>query len=87
VDAALGYHRLTFDPALLAGDRLGIAGGDTSSIGIQALDLWGLSHAGTIAPGVALCHGHSDDPALHGLEIMLKGGQMGASDLLAWFHV
>ena len=142
VDAAPGYHRLTFDPALLAGSpgamqdmakhtcrlldagqdvllltetprdttlapakaaaatarllatvmrqrpvgRLGIAGGDTSSIGIQALDLWGLSHAGTIAPGVALCHGHSDDPALHGVEIMLKGGQMGPSDLLARFQ-
>jgi len=66
--------------------RLGIAGGDTSSIGVQALDLWGLSHAGTIAPGVALCHGHSDDPALHGVEIMLKGGQMGAPDLLAQFR-
>jgi uncharacterized protein YgbK (DUF1537 family) len=66
--------------------RLGIAGGDTSSIGVQALDLWGLSHAGTIAPGVALCHGHGDDPALHGVEIMLKGGQMGAPDLLAQFR-
>ena len=66
--------------------RLGIAGGDTSSIGVQALDLWGLSHAGTIAPGVALCHGQGDDPALHGVEIMLKGGQMGAPDLLAQFR-
>jgi uncharacterized protein YgbK (DUF1537 family) len=66
--------------------RLGIAGGDTSSIGARALDLWGLSHAGTIAPGVALCRGHSDDPALDGVEIMLKGGQMGAPDLLAQFR-
>jgi uncharacterized protein YgbK (DUF1537 family) len=66
--------------------RLGIAGGDTSSIGTRALDLWGLSHAGSIAPGVALCHGHSDDPDLDGVEIMLKGGQMGAPDLLAQFR-
>jgi len=143
VEAASGYHRLTFDPARLVGDagasdavvqdacrrldagqdillltetpgaaalapgeaaaatarllaavtrlrpvrRLGIAGGDTSSIGVQALDLWGLSHAGTLAPGVALCHGHSDDPALHGVEIMLKGGQMGPPDLLARFRL
>jgi uncharacterized protein YgbK (DUF1537 family) len=67
--------------------RLGIAGGDTSSIGARALDLWGLSHAGSIAPGVALCHGHSDNPALDGVEIILKGGQMGAPDLLARFRL
>ncbi|WP_426959491.1 four-carbon acid sugar kinase family protein [Muricoccus radiodurans] len=66
--------------------RLGIAGGDTSSLGARALNLWGLSHAGAIAPGVALCRGHSDDPALDGLEVMLKGGQMGAPDLLARFR-
>ncbi|SHJ25688.1 Uncharacterized conserved protein YgbK, DUF1537 family [Roseomonas rosea] len=66
--------------------RLGIAGGDTSSLGARALDLWGLSYRGAIAPGVTLCQGHSDDPALDGLEIMLKGGQMGGPDLLARFR-
>jgi uncharacterized protein YgbK (DUF1537 family) len=66
--------------------RLGIAGGDTSSFGARALDLWGLSHAGSIAPGVAVCRAHSDNRALDGLEIMLKGGQMGATDLLAQFR-
>ena len=66
--------------------RLGIAGGDTSSLGARALDLWGLSHGGAIAPGVALCRGHSDDPALDGIEIMLKGGQMGPPDLLERFR-
>ncbi|MCI0755413.1 four-carbon acid sugar kinase family protein [Teichococcus vastitatis] len=67
--------------------RLGIAGGDTSSFGTRALDLWGLSHVGSLAPGIALCHGHSDNPVLDGLEVMLKGGQMGAPDLLARFRV
>jgi len=66
--------------------RLGIAGGDTSSLGARALDLWGLSHSGAIAPGVTLCRGHSDDPALDGIEIMLKGGQMGPPDLLERFR-
>ena len=57
--------------------RLGIAGGDTSSLGVQALDAWGLSYLQSISPGVALCHLHSDAPHLDGMEISLKGGQMG----------
>ena len=61
--------------------RLGVAGGDTSSHAVQALDAWGLSYQAQLAPGVALCRLHSDDPALDGLEIMLKGGQMGAERL------
>ena len=61
--------------------RLGIAGGDTSSHAVQALEAWGLSYRAQLAPGVALCRLHSDDASLDGLEIMLKGGQMGAETL------
>ncbi|SFU72221.1 Uncharacterized conserved protein YgbK, DUF1537 family [Polaromonas sp. YR568] len=61
--------------------RLGIAGGDTSSHAVQALNAWGLSYAAQLAPGVALCRLHSDEAALDGMEIMLKGGQMGSEDL------
>jgi uncharacterized protein YgbK (DUF1537 family) len=61
--------------------RLGIAGGDTSSLAVQLMDAWGLSYQGQLAPGVALCHLHSDDASLDGLEIMLKGGQMGDENL------
>jgi len=61
--------------------RLGVAGGDTSSHAVQALDAWGLSYQAQLAPGVALCRLHSDDLALDGLEIMLKGGQMGGEML------
>lgn len=61
--------------------RLGIAGGDTSSHAVQALDAWGLAYLAQLAPGVALCRLHSDEPTLDGLEIMLKGGQMGAETL------
>jgi len=65
--------------------RVGVAGGDTSSLAMQALDAWGLAHLARIAPGVALCRLYSDRPALDGLEIMLKGGQMGPDDLFEQF--
>ena len=61
--------------------RIGVAGGDTSSHVAQALGLWGLSYKTTMAPGVTLSRAHSEDPALDGLELMLKGGQMGPLDL------
>ena len=61
--------------------RVGIAGGDTSSLAVQSLRAWGLSFQASIAPGVALCRLHSDEPSLDGVEIMLKGGQMGPQDL------
>jgi uncharacterized protein YgbK (DUF1537 family) len=58
-----------------------VAGGDTSSHAVRALDAWGLSYIGSLAPGVALCRLHSDRPGLDGMELMLKGGQMGGDDL------
>ncbi|MEO6293225.1 MAG: four-carbon acid sugar kinase family protein [Burkholderiaceae bacterium] len=63
--------------------RIGIAGGDTSSHAVQALQLWGLSYKATLCPGVTLSRAHSPNPARHGLELMLKGGQMGGTDLFA----
>ena len=63
--------------------RIGIAGGDTSSHTVQALQLWGLSYQTTLCPGVTLSRAHSQDPARDGLELMLKGGQMGGTDLFA----
>ena len=61
--------------------RVGVAGGDTSSYTVQALNAWGLSYLGQLDPGVALCRLHSDDRYLNGVEIMLKGGQMGSADI------
>jgi 3-oxoisoapionate kinase len=61
--------------------RVGIAGGDTSSHAVQALQLWGLSYLTTLCPGVTISLGHSTDPTRDGLELMLKGGQMGGTDL------
>ncbi len=63
--------------------RVGIAGGDTSSHAVQALQLWGLSYQTTLCPGVTLSRAHSQNPARNGMELMLKGGQMGGTDLFA----
>jgi uncharacterized protein YgbK (DUF1537 family) len=61
--------------------RVGVAGGDSSSLAVQALGAWALDHLGTLAPGVALTRVHADTSRLDGLELMLKGGQMGPPDL------
>jgi uncharacterized protein YgbK (DUF1537 family) len=61
--------------------RIGIAGGDTSSIAVRALDAWGLSYLAPLSAGVTMCRLHSDRAELDGMEIMLKGGQMGDADL------
>lgn len=61
--------------------RIGVAGGDTSSHGVQALDAWALSYVADMGAGASLCRVHSDDARLDGMEVMLKGGQMGAVDV------
>jgi uncharacterized protein YgbK (DUF1537 family) len=61
--------------------RAGVAGGDSSSLGVQALGAWALGYAGNLAPGVPLTLLRADLARLDGLELMLKGGQMGPPDL------
>lgn len=61
--------------------RLGIAGGDTSSQATLALGAWGLGFHGTLAPGVTVSVARSDDALTDGLQLMLKGGQMGGDTL------
>jgi 3-oxoisoapionate kinase len=61
--------------------RVGIAGGDTSSMAVEALGIWALGFVGTLAPGVSLTRAYADDPRLNGLELMLKGGQMGPNNI------
>ncbi|MGO4723779.1 MULTISPECIES: four-carbon acid sugar kinase family protein [unclassified Inquilinus] len=57
-----------------------IAGGDTSGYGASVLGIHALTALAPTAPGAALFQAHGDDPALDGLQIALKGGQMGAPD-------
>ena len=61
--------------------RVGVAGGDTSSYALGALDAWGLAYGGALSHGVPLCRLRSDAAHMDGVEIMLKGGQMGPPDL------
>lgn len=57
--------------------RIGVAGGDTSSFAMQALDAWGLSYLAGLPGNVALCRLHAGEARLDAVEVALKGGQMG----------
>jgi 3-oxoisoapionate kinase len=61
--------------------RVVLCGGDTSSHAVQQLDLTALTFAGTLAPGAPLCRAHAEEATgLDGMELVLKGGQMGPED-------
>ncbi len=57
--------------------RVLLSGGDTSSQVTQVLAPEALTVAARLAPGAPLCRLHSASRELDGLEIALKGGQMG----------
>ncbi|MEO8128555.1 MAG: four-carbon acid sugar kinase family protein [Bryobacteraceae bacterium] len=54
-----------------------IAGGDTSTHAVRQLGIHALTFVALTAPGAPLCRCHSAEAALHGVEIVLKGGQVG----------
>ncbi|TWC69595.1 four-carbon acid sugar kinase family protein [Herbaspirillum sp. SJZ099] len=60
--------------------RLILSGGDTSSQITQVLGPDALEISAKLAPGAPLCQVISDKEELRGLEISLKGGQMGNAD-------
>lgn len=60
--------------------RAAVAGGDTASHAVRQLGIDALTFAGPLSPGSPLCRATSPDPALDGLEITLKGGQVGSTD-------
>ncbi|HET6519293.1 MAG TPA: four-carbon acid sugar kinase family protein [Geminicoccaceae bacterium] len=60
--------------------RAVVAGGDTSGQCGAELGLYALTVLAPTAPGSPLCRGAAEDPALDGLEIALKGGQVGGPD-------
>lgn len=76
---ALG--RITRDVVRRAGlTRVLFAGGDTSSHGVAQLGIDALTWAAPIEAGAPLVRAHAADPAIDGLELVLKGGQMGSED-------
>lgn len=60
--------------------RIVVAGGDSSGEVASALGIDALTAQAAIVPGAPLCRAWSADPARDGLEIVLKGGQMGGED-------
>jgi uncharacterized protein YgbK (DUF1537 family) len=62
--------------------RAVIAGGDTSSHALRQLGVYALTTRLPLpaTPGSPLCCAHSDENAFDGLEIALKGGQVGGDD-------
>jgi len=62
--------------------RLIIAGGDTSSHALGELDIHALTTRFPITetPGSPLCTAHSSHPDFDGLEVAMKGGQVGGDD-------
>jgi uncharacterized protein YgbK (DUF1537 family) len=65
--------------------RVAVAGGDTSSAVTSALGFWGLAYHGLAARGVTICRGRSDDGSRDGMMVLLKGGQMGDTQIFDRF--
>lgn len=61
--------------------RLVVAGGDTSSQVVQVLAPDALEVVARLTPGAPLCRMHAAGRSLDGVEIVLKGGQMGGIDV------
>lgn len=65
--------------------RAVISGGDTSGHGMEVLGLQALVALAPTVPGAALCRAYG--AGRHdGLEIALKGGQMGTEDYFGWIR-
>jgi len=65
--------------------RAVISGGDTSGHGMRQLGLQALVALAPTIPGAGLCAAHGTGPH-DGLEIALKGGQMGSDDYFGWIR-
>jgi 3-oxoisoapionate kinase len=61
--------------------RVVFSGGDTSGHAMLAVGAQAMVPVASIAQGVPLLRIHSSDPAFDGMEIALKGGQMGDAGL------
>ena len=61
--------------------RLVISGGDTSGRVARTLGIDALTALAPMAPGAPLCRAHCQNASHHGLEVLLKGGQVGGPDI------
>lgn len=60
--------------------RVVFAGGDSSSYAVQSLGVEALEMSAPLVPGAPLCRLHARAPHIDGVEVALKGGQVGARD-------
>lgn len=60
--------------------RVCIAGGDTCGRVVQQLGIRAMTMAAPLAPGAPLCRAHAPGTPFDGLELALKGGQVGGVD-------
>lgn len=65
--------------------RAVVSGGDTSGHATRQLGIFALSALAPTIPGAALFRAHADGP-MDGLELALKGGQMGSHDYFGWIR-
>lgn len=64
--------------------RAVISGGDTSGHACRELDIFAFTALAPTIPGAALLQAHSDTSRFDGLQLALKGGQMGSPDYFGW---
>jgi len=60
--------------------RVVVAGGDTSSYAARAMGIEALEMVTPLIPGAPLCKAYSANKGINGLEVNLKGGQVGSED-------
>jgi 3-oxoisoapionate kinase len=60
--------------------RVALAGGDFAGNVVNSLNIDALDFCARVDPGVPLCVIRSSEPHLSGVEIALKGGQLGSTD-------
>lgn len=64
--------------------RAVISGGDTSGHACRKLDIFAFTALAPTLPGAALLTAHSERAEFDGIQLALKGGQMGSQDYFGW---
>jgi uncharacterized protein YgbK (DUF1537 family) len=60
--------------------RAVVCGGDTSTHAVRQLGIRALTFLGLTVPGAPLCRAHAGASPIDGIELVLKGGQVGPDD-------